>query len=272
MQTYHQFIEETDDSNRYGPDTHSVRLAIIEWLGKKDMNLLFDIHDFNIHTLVPLPPMKELRIGGPTLVYIPTLPNNLETLVCTDAPSLRKLPLLPNSVTTINISHTQIQELQVPPLIKIIIAESSSLTKLPYLYEGLEHLCINDTEISSLGVKSLPKSLRRLEANNTKITYLPKLGSNLHTLSISNTNISTLPRFPLSLRHLWLVNCKNLLLFPNSQHWLLTLEDIREYGLLWNEWHDKEEERRRIIRRLKTIKKELLLKTSSSRFFYFITN
>jgi len=265
MQTYIEFLDDVNDLNRYGADTHVARTRILEWITYKNPNQILNLLNLDLHTLPPLlPTIKNLRIGGPQLVYVPkgSLPTELEDLMCSYCASLRKLPPMPMSLKSINIAYSNISQLpRLPPTIKRIVADSTPLLSIPYLYEGLESLSITHTSVKTLGCKKLPDSLRNLEIDYTPITKLPELGSNLHTLCLNGTKVMVLPHFPISLRQLWITNCSSLHIQPTDALRFLNLDDLFNYGQLWSIWHSNEAEKKRHLKRFRTVRLELIGKT-----------
>lgn len=253
MQSLDDFLKD-DDTNRYGPDTSTVRRLILDWI-TIESPIGLNFKNYNIHTLPPLPDtVKELTIGNEHLVYIPVLPTFLEDFWCIDAYNVRKIPALPNTLKYLNISNTQI--VCIPTLgcnIERIIATNTPIRKLPYLYDGIEVLGLSGTKISKIPGVVLPDTLFELNVSNTNITTLPRGGRGLMYLYIHNTKISELPVIPYGLEILTAYRCDNLIIPYNGY------DNLRQYMMKWDTWRETGLVKERIISRCNLIKEELCM-------------
>ena len=253
MQTFQEFLEDLDP-DRYGPDTILVKNLIMSWLAINNSDIPLNLKKFNIHTLPVLPDtVTNLICGNGYLVYIRSLPPNLERFECHYAPSVRKLPVLPNTLKVLNVTGTAIKSLPLLPLsLTSIYAASTKLEVLPDLYSGIKHIVVAGTPINRL--RFIPDTLETLDISGTNITALPNLGNSLKHLNISNTSISIIPRFPYTLKQIYAYSCEKL--FVEWQR-----DNIEEYEQKWRNWHMKVAEMLRITERNNVMKEDIIMRS-----------
>jgi len=151
----------------------------------------------------------------PTLYTIPTLPDSLVYLNCSNVTSIANLPALPasldtlfcvgnvitslpnlSSLTYLNCSSNQISNLPaLPNTMNKLICESNLLKGLPSLPGSLTYLDCSSNIITDLGPR-LTASLRFLDCSNNQLNSLPAIPDSLSYLDCSTNAISSLPILP----------------------------------------------------------------------------
>jgi hypothetical protein len=262
--SFHDFLNDPDFDDTYGPDTLTVRYYFKNWVETAESSAMLpevNLSVFNIHTIPPLPDsITKLTVGNDYLVYIPqsSIPKNLESFSLRKSPNVRRIPAMPNSLKNLAISNNrQINKLPSLPVgIKHISASGTNITTVQWLYTGIVSLTLSGCPVRKLPFKHMPSTLKFLDISGTHITVLPNIGCRLEYLNISNTKITVLPPFPISLTTLFCHTCH--LVIPSGDIDLRSLEKLREYGMLWLEWHSEKQKQERQNARFEMIKIELL--------------
>ena len=99
---------------------------------------------------------------------LPTLPQNLEVLYCSNN-LLTSLPTLPQNL-------------------KILYCSNNQLTSLPTLPQNLKKLYCSNNQLTSL--PTLPQNLEELYCSNNQLILLPTLPQNLKVFDCNNNPIS----------------------------------------------------------------------------------
>ena len=172
-----------------------------------------------------------------SLTFLPTLPNSLQSLECSDnnlrtldiknfqnlitlscaRDSLTFLPTLPNSLQYLNCSYNNLHTLPIlPNQLHTLLCGQDSLTSLPSLPSGLTYIYCNQNQIASL--PTLPIGLDSLDCYSNNLTSLPTLPITLKYLMCLNNPLSSFPTLPDGL--LWLTcgqdSMKSLPILPNQ--------------------------------------------------------
>ncbi len=133
--------------------------------------------------------LQTLRVSGNPLSGLPTFPNTLIFLDC-------------SNIASITISN-------LPSGLQTLTCINDGLTSLPALPSGLTTLSCNNNQIAA--ITSLPSDLQQLDCSNNSsadgsIRYLKSLPStlpsNLKVLNCSRNDISPLPALPSGLTYL----------------------------------------------------------------------
>ena len=262
--SFQDFLNDPEFDDRYGPDTLNVRYYVKNWVETAESSTMLpevNLSVFNIHTIPPLPDtIIKLVVGNDYLVYIPqsAIPKNLESFSLRKSPNVRRIPDMPNSLKNLAISNNpQIGKLPSLPVgIQHISASGTNITSVQRLYTGIVSLTLSGCPVRKLPFRHMPTTLRFLDISGTHIKVLPDIGYRLEYLNISNTKITVLPPFPISLTTLFCYACH--LVIPSEDMDLRSLEKLREYGMLWLEWHSKDYENKRRFAQFEMIKMELL--------------
>ena len=261
--SFKEFLNQEADDDRYGPDTHKVRLYLKGFNTNDCLNLTM----YNIHTLVPLPDgFTQLIIGNHHLVYISkdAIPDSLTSFTCRNSPNLRRLPDMPSGLKKLAVTHVPITKIPKLPIgLETIHASCTDITELPPLYAGIINITVPGSKLKKLPFKHMPSTLKVLDIAGTNVKVLHSLGRGLTHLNISNTKIKVLPPLPYGLLNLFVANCD--LVVPTEELELgSNLEGIRDYGLRWLEWHYTAWEKERSVERCDRIKHELVVATCKS--------
>jgi hypothetical protein len=261
--SFKEFLNQEADDDRYGPDSHKVRLYLKGFNTNDCLNLTM----YNINILVPLPDgVTNLIIGNEHLVYISkdAIPDSLVSFTCRNSPNLRRLPDMPSGLKKLAVTHVPITKIPKLPIgIESIQASCTDITALPPLYAGIINITVPGSKLKKLPFKHMPSTLKNLDIAGTNVKVLHSLGRGLTHLNISNTKIKVLPPLPYGLINLFCVNCD--LVVPTGELELgASLEGIRDYGLRWLDWHYLAWEKERSVQRCDRIKHELVLATCKS--------
>jgi uncharacterized repeat protein (TIGR01451 family) len=126
---------------------------------------------------------------------LPSLPDSLKGLYCSDN-HITVLPaLLPPKLLELKCENNQLTTLpSLPYTLTLLFCSGNNLVYLPPLSASLDNLTCNDNELISL--PALPSSLSSLHCNINQITTLPELPPSLGKLFCSNNLLTSLPELP----------------------------------------------------------------------------
>ena len=144
--------------------------------------------------------LKKIQYAtGTNNVMIPTMPNTLDTLICSDI-QLGTLPPLPDSLKYLECTLNNLSAMpSFPSTLKYLDFSDNNLSgAIPVLPEGLEYLNGRQNHINY--VPNFPASLKYINLDGTwYLTSLPPLPEGLLYLSVVDANLTTLPPIPKSL-------------------------------------------------------------------------
>jgi Leucine-rich repeat (LRR) protein len=184
-----------------------------------------------------------LDLSGKKLTKLPSLPDNLEKLYCSNnqltylisygeklPPNLKilecngnkliELPPLPDDLEELYCSNNQLSQLPIlPPNLKILQCSRNELSKLPILPEKLKIIECNGNKLKS-NLPPLPKDLEELYCSRNKLSSLQErirmknssryfslpLPEKLKILDCNENSLHELPPLPINLEQL---NCSN---------------------------------------------------------------
>jgi Leucine-rich repeat (LRR) protein len=187
-------------------------------------NTVLDLSGKKLSVLPTLPDnLEELYCSNNQLTYLTAynqkLPPNLKILEC-NGNKLTELPTLPDKLEKLLCSRNQLTQLpKLPPNLKILECNGNQLKiNLPPLPNNLEELYCSRNQLSSLQERirmknssryfslPLPENLKILDCNENRLHELSQLPINLEQLNCSNNRFDKLPILPPNLKQL---NCSN---------------------------------------------------------------
>ena len=124
-----------------------------------------------------------LNVAYMGLFFLPTLPDNLEVLICTS---------------------NNLQTIAIPKSLKRLDCWNNQLTDIPELPESLTYLNCGANRLRAL--PDLPPNLQHLHCHNNRIHSLPTLPTNLLELRCCGNRMQSLPPMPPDLKHLYCYN------------------------------------------------------------------
>ena len=145
-------------------------------------------------------PTKPLQLIGLGLTRLPSLPDNLQILMCANNQLTRLPSELPNELIVLQCANNQLTQLpELPYTLTSLSCGSNKLTQLPpELPDKLIELECSNNELRSF--PELPDDLEKLLCYNNKLTRLPEPPSTLQELHCGNNLLTDLPPLPSELK------------------------------------------------------------------------
>ena len=180
-----------------------------------------------IDSLPQLPAtLKILLCGHNLLDSLPNLPNTINFFNCAYN-NLTHLPNLPDSLISFNCSNNNIQNIPaLPNSLDSLNCSFNKLTALPLLPNSLVIIDCKSNLLTNL--PGLPNGLTYLDCGINELVSLPTLPNNLVDLACNSNSLTVLPALPSSLINL---NCSQNLLnslpsLPNALYTLICSNNL----------------------------------------------
>lgn len=180
-----------------------------------------------IDSLPQLPAtLKILLCGHNLLDSLPNLPNTINFFNCAYN-NLTHLPNLPDSLISFNCSNNNIQNIPaLPNSLDSLNCSFNKLTALPLLPNSLVIIDCKSNLLTNL--PGLPNGLTYLDCGINELVSLPTLPNNLVDLACNSNSLTVLPTLPSSLINL---NCSQNLLnslpsLPNALYTLICSNNL----------------------------------------------
>ena len=142
--------------------------------------------------------LRYAQLSYNKLRSLPTLPNNLLSLDCSNNSKLKTLPSLPNTLGFLNCMVDSLTSLpNLPTSLTDLYCGSNSLKSLPNLPSTLSFLDCSVNSIST--IPSIPTNLKQLICSNNQLTQLPTLNFGLKDLECQSNPITCFPKLPSTL-------------------------------------------------------------------------
>lgn len=156
---------------------------------------------------IPTLPNNLIRLtcsDNRELTHLPVIPPRLQQLLCDDN-NLMELPSLPDSVKIIWCDYNQITEISnCPAELLELYCDHNQLETLPCFNDKLRYVSCNDNKLTVL--PEFPEELSYIDCSNNQLIELPYLNDKLQYLYCSNNELTELPDLPFELIS---VDCSN---------------------------------------------------------------
>lgn len=141
-------------------------------------------------------PTKPLQLTGLGLISLPSLPDNLQILMCANNQLTRLPPELPNELLNLQCGNNRLTQLpELPDTLTSLSCGSNKLIQLPpELPNKLIELECSENNLTSF--PELPDNLKKLLCYNNKLRRLPELSPTLKTLHCDGNQLTDLPPLP----------------------------------------------------------------------------